>query len=163
MVIAIIAILAGLLLPALAEAKKKAQRAQCISQNKQIALAFQMYGNDFGDVCVWPNWGVNNAGWLYFTAGGGPPAPTSPDPATAYQNSLLWDYVATLGILLVPAGRALPIRRPVIARVRKELSTYTMNGSVLGFHSMPRLGFPTHKTSEMNPEAFMLCYAGTDG
>jgi prepilin-type N-terminal cleavage/methylation domain-containing protein len=50
-VIAIIAILAGLLLPALAQAKAKAKRAQCMSQNKQITLAFQMYGNDFNDYC----------------------------------------------------------------------------------------------------------------
>src|SRR5271163_3378065 len=82
-VIAIIAILAGLLLPALARAKANAKRTQCLSQNKQIALAVFMYSGDFNDHVVWPNWGVNNSGWLYATTGGGPPAPTSP-PQTAY-------------------------------------------------------------------------------
>jgi prepilin-type N-terminal cleavage/methylation domain-containing protein len=45
-VIAIIAILAALLLPALARAKQKGQQAVCLSNLKQIGLAFEMYLND---------------------------------------------------------------------------------------------------------------------
>jgi prepilin-type N-terminal cleavage/methylation domain-containing protein len=48
-VIAIIAILAALLLPALARAKAKALTANCISNNRQIALAFTMWGDDNND------------------------------------------------------------------------------------------------------------------
>jgi prepilin-type N-terminal cleavage/methylation domain-containing protein len=45
-VIAIIAILAALLLPALAHAKNLAQRTQCVSNQRQISLAWHMYNND---------------------------------------------------------------------------------------------------------------------
>jgi prepilin-type N-terminal cleavage/methylation domain-containing protein len=47
-VIAIIAILASLLLPALSKAKAKAQRIKCVSNLKQISLAFRMYASDHG-------------------------------------------------------------------------------------------------------------------
>jgi prepilin-type N-terminal cleavage/methylation domain-containing protein/prepilin-type processing-associated H-X9-DG protein len=48
-VIAIIAILAAMLLPALAKAKEQALTAKCISNKKQMHVAWTMYAGDFND------------------------------------------------------------------------------------------------------------------
>jgi len=46
-VIAIIAILAAILFPVFARAKEKANQTQCVSNLRQIGLAFRMYTNDY--------------------------------------------------------------------------------------------------------------------
>src|SRR5471032_2019605 len=59
-VISIIAILAAMLLPALAGAKKKAQQASCTSNLRQWGLAIQLYVGDNGENI--PRDGMNASG-----------------------------------------------------------------------------------------------------
>ncbi len=60
-VIAIIAILAALLLPALSQAKQKAQGMSCLTNQKQLALAWVMYADDNNDLLVGLNTYPNNS------------------------------------------------------------------------------------------------------
>ena len=52
MVIAIIAILAGMLLPALAKAKQKTQGIKCMNNGKQMMLAWRLYADDNEELLV---------------------------------------------------------------------------------------------------------------
>ena len=63
-VIAIIAILAAMLLPALAKAKTKAQGIQCMSNNKQLTLAWIMYAHESNDNLVWNDLTSTGSGWV---------------------------------------------------------------------------------------------------
>jgi len=156
-VIAIIAILAGLLLPALVGAKAKARRVQCMSQNKQIALAVIMYTDDSHDLFVWPNWGTTNTGWLYTPVNYAPPAfppAAGVDPSVPYADGLLLNYVGrNYRIYQCPAD---PTNTPAWAARINRLSTYVFNGAPMGYHVDPPVNAPIHKFSEMNPNAYMI-------
>jgi prepilin-type N-terminal cleavage/methylation domain-containing protein/prepilin-type processing-associated H-X9-DG protein len=55
-VIAIIAILAAMLLPALASAKARAQRMQCMNNMRQCGLGFPMFASDHNDMMPPAGW-----------------------------------------------------------------------------------------------------------
>jgi prepilin-type N-terminal cleavage/methylation domain-containing protein/prepilin-type processing-associated H-X9-DG protein len=112
-VIAIIAILAGLLLPALAKAKLKAQTAACLSNQKQLALAWVMYGDDNQGSIINFDTAPNASGdvpWRY--ASPFPPPNTTglslqeKDIATlttGYMQGGLYKYAANVNVLHCPA------------------------------------------------------------
>jgi prepilin-type N-terminal cleavage/methylation domain-containing protein len=157
-VIAIIAILAAMLLPALAKAKAQALRTQCLNQQKQIGLAVLMYGHDFQDYIVYPNWGINNPGWLYTPnpPGAGPPAwpGPPPDPNAPYRSGLLFEYVnKNMAIYRCPVDFT---NAPTWASRVNRLSTYIMQGAAMGYKSAPPYGQKTHKLFQMKAEGYMM-------
>ena len=67
-VIAIIAILAAILFPVFASAKEAAKKTSCLSNNKQVAIAVNLYANDYDDT-IFPFQYVhmeNNVPWYKF-------------------------------------------------------------------------------------------------
>lgn len=55
-VIAIIAILAALLLPVLSHGKERAQRVQCLNNEKQLTMGWQLYADEGGGVLASNDW-----------------------------------------------------------------------------------------------------------
>src|ERR1044071_9476742 len=108
-VIAIIAILAALLLPALGKAKLKAQGIQCMSNHRQLALAWRMYSEDNRDVLLYATADGSYAqfswvqGVLDFNSGN----PSNWNPDVDIKKSPMWPYCGnSVGIWKCPADRS---------------------------------------------------------
>jgi prepilin-type N-terminal cleavage/methylation domain-containing protein len=134
-VIAIIAILSAMMLPSLNRAKWRGQTAVCLGNQRTLAMAWQMYSEDFSDN-IWPTPSIIGAsrdacsstnGWVndnpYVNA----------DP-NAVRGGLAWPYISALGSYSCPADHSF-VRDMGQSR---RLRSYSMN-------------------------AYMNCYPVTDG
>lgn len=99
--IVIIAVLAGLLLPALSYAKEKARRAQCISNLKQVTLAMQEFSFDHE---VYP--------WRLPPMDGG--SQTMTQAAKSFQ--VMSNYLTTPELLVCPSDQRQRIDSIVLVR-----------------------------------------------
>jgi len=89
-VIAIIAILAGMLLPALSRAKLKATGIACISNQKQLALAWVMYSSDNQDRVVNFLQNLNATRDIPWRYENGPKVAVVPAGTSSEQRIQLW-------------------------------------------------------------------------
>ena len=109
--IAIIAILAALLLPALTRSKASAWRAECASNLRQLGLASQLYWDDYGGRCFQWYYGKTNSGELYWFGwlGNGAEGQRPVD----LSAGVLYPYLAASKARLCPAlNYALPRFKP---------------------------------------------------
>jgi prepilin-type N-terminal cleavage/methylation domain-containing protein/prepilin-type processing-associated H-X9-DG protein len=99
--VAIIAILAGLLLPALGSARSTVHRVQCLNNLRQLGIAAQMYWSDHGDQCFrYRGVSTNNGdtywfGWIQRGSEG--------DRTFDAAPGALYPYVAGRGVEMCPA------------------------------------------------------------
>jgi len=123
-VIAIIAILAGMLLPALAKAKSKATGIKCMSNLKQMQLAWLMYPIDNQDRIV-PNYlGTTNA-WIGGSVSSMPGATNELD----IRNGRLFPYNTSTEIYKCPSDLVgLKVNGRNLIRAR----SYSINGQMGG-------------------------------
>ena len=101
-VIAIIAILAALLLPAIGRSKGSAQRVQCASNLRQLGIAMQLYWNDNDGQCFTTRTVSTNGGiihWCGWLDG------TKPEGQRPYDFSSgkLFPYVNASDVRLCPS------------------------------------------------------------
>lgn len=139
-VIAIIAILAALLLPALNRARDQGFKAADLNNLRQIMVAIHLYTDENHDNLPWPNWdygnlkpdGTSRPGWLYALTNGISP--------TNYngQAGLLWNNLRQPKSYLCPRDKVTapaPDKDGNIVPRQQQLSSYIMNGAVIGFRS----------------------------
>ena len=101
-VIAIIAILAGMLLPALSKAKLKAGGIACMSNSKQLGLAYILYRNDFDDIALGPVASARVPAWCDGNVVSVPEAIDS----RFITNSPTYRYLTSLEVFRCPADKA---------------------------------------------------------
>ncbi len=154
-VIAIIAILAAMLLPALSNAKNRAQQSIDLNNNKQVMLSMIMYTTDNRDYMPWPCWGTTYAGWVYdanIGVGGSGTLPgyTAALPAqiASFKRGQLYPYLKTEKVLLCPGDK--PNTDFYFRNI--YLTSYVWNGAICGYG---HTGSATYKITQFKPDVIL--------
>lgn len=122
-VIALIALLVGLLIPTLARSRESARVVKCSANHRNLISAFSMYANDFKGIPPKPNWqSVEVRGqpeWLY--------TPPMNPIWEQHRTGSLFEYVGEVDdIYRCPAHKD-------IGRRSQRMTSYLENGAVVGF------------------------------
>lgn len=106
--LAIIALLSGLLLPALGKVKAKGAGVYCMSNNKQLLLAWQLYTDENNGVLLFASANYSKphtikATWVNGIINNDPANPSNYDPEVDIKKSPLWKFAPNASIWKCPA------------------------------------------------------------
>jgi prepilin-type N-terminal cleavage/methylation domain-containing protein/prepilin-type processing-associated H-X9-DG protein len=144
-VIAIIAILAAILFPVFARAREQARKTACLSNMRQLGLAFQAYTQDYDEALPNSTDGTPGAGltgaWNFYKVF---PTNTSPGSYDVTQGGL-YAYVKNKQIYICPSD----------SQGRQSGNSYAANSCVFQGSA---IGFETGKSLAAfeKPASFML-------
>jgi prepilin-type processing-associated H-X9-DG protein/prepilin-type N-terminal cleavage/methylation domain-containing protein len=130
-VIGIIAVLIGILLPALGRAREAASKTACLSNMRQLTTGWIMYANDYKGSLVWAEtWKQGEP------VSSGPPHDRdgwmlSSNDEESIKNGLLYKYVKSLEVYRCPSDP-----------VRNNLRSYVINTALNGAFETNSSGQP---------------------
>lgn len=124
-VIAVIAVLMAILMPALNRAREQGKRAACLNNVKQMALAWNVYADDFEGKIVNGNTALgtfnrDEACWVYWPGR----TATEKDRLDGIRRGLLFPYCPSPKLYKCPTG------------IRGELVTYAIPDSMNGYYAI---------------------------
>jgi prepilin-type N-terminal cleavage/methylation domain-containing protein len=111
-VIAIITVLAAMLFPSLSKGKSKAQGLQCLSNHRQLCIAWKMYSDDSNERLLYASElpylpETRAASWVTGTLNFDPANRSNWDPDADITKSPMWPYCGkSLGIWKCPSDRS---------------------------------------------------------
>jgi prepilin-type N-terminal cleavage/methylation domain-containing protein len=153
LVIAIIAILAAMLMPALNKAKQSSYKAVDLNNLKEFGVAMNIVATDNEDRMAWPNWYSGDVqthpqGWLYTLDGNA----TGPAQFKVETGSF-WSVLGNPKLYFCPSDDT----NSALFKLRgQQISSYVMNGAVCGYG---RALNPAVKLGQLSPSgvAFWEC------
>lgn len=179
-VIAIIAILAGLLLPALARAKGKAQGVKCLSNNKQLVLAWLSFIGDNDDALPGNYTGPDaenhanaNQTWCVGWLNPSVPTPDNTD-TTLLRDSQLGQHTGNPDIYVCPSDKSGNVRsysmncylgenqaQPIPSRPHTPGYTQYLNAGALP-SPVKTFVFIDERSDGINDGSFLVSMSGFD-